>query len=182
MIPTQKRKCKLNDVTEKTKGIIHLMITSLCARNCRYCCNKAYSLDDIPHVTDDELRNAHTLCITGGEPFMFSNPSAFAKYFKQFYPNIKRVYVYSNVYELSLYLLNHGTLEGIDGINASIKSKSDRSAFDYVKNHLDILQMKHNRLYVFGDQIPQDPKNFKVIIREWQKEFVPSDDSIFRLV
>lgn len=182
MIPTQKRNCKLNDVTEKTKGIIHLMVTSLCARNCRYCCNKAYSLDDIPHVTDDELKDAHTLCITGGEPFMFSNPSAFALYFKKFYPNIKRMYVYSNAYELSLYLLNRGTLEGIDGINASIKSKSDQNAFNYVKNHPDILRMKHNRLYVFGNQFPEDAKNFKVFNREWQKEFVPADDSIFRLV
>ena len=44
---------KLNDRTDKTKGIIHLMVTSLCDRNCPYCCNKQYDLNDIPYVTDE---------------------------------------------------------------------------------------------------------------------------------
>lgn len=178
----QKRTCKLNDVTDKTRGIIHLMITSLCARNCRYCCNKYYSLDDIPHVTEEELKGAHTLCLTGGEPFMFTNPSAFALYFKQFYQNIKKVYVYSNAYELSLYLLKGGELEGIDGINVSIKSNTDKKAFELVKNYPAITRMPNNRLYVFGNLMPDDPKNFKVFNRVWQKEFAPAEDSFFRLV
>lgn len=182
MIPTQKRKCKLNDVTEKTKGIIHLMVTSLCARNCEYCCNKAYSLDDIPHVTDEELRDAHTLCITGGEPFMFSNPSAYAEYFKQQYPNIKKVFVYTNALELWHYLVNGGQVHGIDGVNVSIKSYEDYTTFKYIKSHLGIVLMNHNRLYVFGDKVPTDTGNFEVFKREWQKEFAPADDSIFRLL
>lgn len=182
MIPTQKRKCKLNDVTEKTKGIIHLMITSLCARNCRYCCNKFYDLDDIPHVTSDELQGAHTLCLTGGEPFMFCNPSAYARFFKQRYQNIEKVFVYTNAFELWSYLVNEGQLHGIDGVNVSIKSFEDDVAFEYIKNHPDVAQMNHNRLYVFGDKVPEDAGNFEVFKREWQTEFVPADDSIFRLV
>lgn len=189
MIPTQTQKCKLNDRTEKTSGIIHLMITSLCLRNCRYCCNKFYDLDDIPHVTSDELQCAHTLCLTGGEPFMFCNPPVYAKFFKQQYPNIKKVFVYSNSFELWLYLISRrtdgiddGRLDGIDGVNVSIKSIDDEESFEYIKNQPGILRMNHNRLYVFGDKIPEDTGNFEVFTREWQTEFVPADDSIFRLV
>ena len=50
------------------------MVTSLCNRDCKYCCNKQYDLNDIPYVTDEELREAETLCITGGEPFAFTKP------------------------------------------------------------------------------------------------------------
>ena len=60
-----------NDITEK---IIHIMITSLCDRNCPYCCNNQYDLNDIPYATSEELSKANTVCLTGGEPFMYSNP------------------------------------------------------------------------------------------------------------
>jgi MoaA/NifB/PqqE/SkfB family radical SAM enzyme len=82
-------------MSEKKK-IIHIMVTSLCKRNCEYCCNKQYDLNDIPYVTDEELRNAHTLLLTGGELFAFANPPEIAQYYKSRYPNIKAVYVYSN--------------------------------------------------------------------------------------
>ena len=60
---------KLNCKTDTTKKIIHLLVTSLCNRNCKHCCNKQYNLNDVQHVTDEELREAEIICITGGEPF-----------------------------------------------------------------------------------------------------------------
>ncbi len=60
---------ELNPKTDATKKVIHLMVTPLCNRNCRYCCNKQYDINDISYVTDEELREAEVLCLTGGEPF-----------------------------------------------------------------------------------------------------------------
>ena len=59
----------LNERNENTKGVIHLLTTTLCNRDCKYCCNKQYDMNEILYVTDSELREAHTLCLTGGEPF-----------------------------------------------------------------------------------------------------------------
>lgn len=39
----------------KTENI-HLMVTPLCDRTCKYCCNNSYTLNDIPIITDEELR------------------------------------------------------------------------------------------------------------------------------
>lgn len=69
-----------NNKNEKKK-VIHLMVTSLCNRDCKYCCNKQYSLDKIPYATSEELKNAETLLLTGGEPFAFTNPNEIAKHF-----------------------------------------------------------------------------------------------------
>ena len=57
---------KLNEKNEFTKKVVHLLITSLCNRNCPYCCNKQYSLDDVPYITDEELKETEVLCLTGG--------------------------------------------------------------------------------------------------------------------
>ena len=46
----------LNERNENTKGIIHLLTTALCNRDCKYCCNKQYDMNEIPYVTDSELR------------------------------------------------------------------------------------------------------------------------------
>lgn len=35
---------ELNPKTDATKKVIHLMVTPLCNRNCRYCCNKQYDI------------------------------------------------------------------------------------------------------------------------------------------
>ena len=94
----------LNEKTEETSKKIHLMVTNLCSRHCPNCCNKCYSLDDIPLVTEDELKNCETLFLTGGEPFEFCNVDALAKYYKEHYPNIENVIVYGNIKEFAGYL------------------------------------------------------------------------------
>ena len=160
------------------------MVTSLCKRDCKYCCNKQYDLNSIPYVTDEELERCHTLCLTGGEPFAFTNPEDIAFYYKMNYPNIKNVYVYSNAVELIEYLAKHGTqvFWSIDGLNVSIKYDGDLNAFETLVGHPSIERLKENQLYVFNDLLPENTGNFKVIKREWQPEFIPADDSIFRKV
>lgn len=119
---------KLNDKTDKTKGVIHLMVTNLCDRNCPYCCNKQYDLNDIPYVTDEELREAHTVFITGGEPFKYSNPVEIANSLKYKYKNIEKIYVYTNATEFTDWAINNLKelkYSSIDGLNISIKNKDD---------------------------------------------------------
>lgn len=118
----------LNERNENTKGVIHLLTTTLCNRDCKYCCNKQYDMNKILYVTDSELREAHTLCLTGGEPFLYTDPCAMAKHYKLRYRNIQNVYVYTNALELAQWLQTH-TLHDIDGLNISIKTKADSSTF-----------------------------------------------------
>lgn len=174
---------KLNDKNEKTEEIIHLMVTSLCDRDCPDCCNKQYDLNNIPYVTDEELKNANTLCITGGEPFKFSNPNEIARYYRIKYPNIKNVYVYTNAIELVEYILREKHLEYIDGVSVSIKNKVDAFTFkSYIATDKRITKLPSNRLYVFNNLFDEEVEGFTVIQREWQKEFVPANNSIFRKV
>ena len=100
------------------------------------------------------------------------------------YPNIKKVYVYTNAVELIEYLAKHGTqvFWSIDGLNVSIKYDGDLNAFETLVGHPSIERLKENQLYVFNDLLPENTGNFKVIKREWQPEFIPADDSIFRKV
>ena len=177
--------CKLNEYNEKTKKVIHLMVTSLCDRNCPDCCNKQYSLDDIPYITDAELKECKVLCITGGEPFRYAHPNNIAFHYHRFYPNIEKVYVYTNAFELNIFLgeqADYNCLVFIDGLNVSIKTMKDLDAFNTLVNNTNVKKLTENRLYVFNNIEPSYTGNFTVIKREWQKEFVPADDSIFRKV
>lgn len=177
---------KLNERNENTKGIIHLLVTPLCDRNCANCCNKQYDLKDIPIVTDEELREAHTLLLTGGEPFKYSNPCEIAKYYKERYPNIKKVYVYTNARELLMYIYDRYTsdnewLYAIDGLNISIKDRIDKISYEKSVEYIKSLKLSSNRLYVFDKKLISDNLGgFTLIYREWQKDFEPASDSIFR--
>ncbi len=176
----------LNEKTKATEKIIHIMVTSLCGRNCPHCCNKQYDLNSIPYVTDEELRNADTICITGGEPFLFANPPQIATYYKQKYKNIKNIYVYTNAFELAQYLMDSPCVDmsHIDGVSVSIKHRKDVTFFNVLVGDERIEGMKSNRLYLFdiGETVHISPMltSFNVIHREWQEEFKPADNSIFR--
>lgn len=187
---------KLNERTEKTKKTIHLLTTSLCKRNCKYCCNKQYDLNSIPYVTGDELAEAETICLTGGEPFLFSNPSSTALEFKSKFENIKQVYVYTNAYELNWYLGEFSgprPFAGIDGLSISIKNLIDATVFKKaLATNEDIKRLPSNRLYIFEDSEDKEhfsglkelaeENGFTVVSRYWQEDFVPADDSIFRKI
>jgi hypothetical protein len=191
---------KLNEYNEKTKGNIHLMVTTLCDRDCKYCCNKQYDLNDIPQVTDEELKNCHTVYITGGEPFLFSNPVAIAIFLKSRYPNIKTIRVYTNARAVADYIGWYdgqyiNKFESIDGLSVSIKNKEDWESFPIIVGDADVQRMESNYLYLFNGfkcPTPEDSllmamyrdgmKNFKVIERWWQVNFVPDATSIFRRI
>ncbi len=175
---------KLNEKTEVTEKIIHLMVTSLCNRNCKLCCNKQYNLNLIEQVTEDELKKAEILCLTGGEPFLFTEPNIIARFYKNKYPNIKNIYVYTNAVEFAQYLEQHkdNALEFIDGVNVSIKNETDKKVFSQIAHDTRVCMTNGNRLYVFEHLVPDFLGNFKHIDRIWQKDFIPAKDSIFRRV
>lgn len=176
----------LNELNDTTKGIIHIMVTQLCDRNCRYCCNNQYDLNIIPYVNGEELKNAHTICLTGGEPFAYSQPVEIARYFKQKYPNIQKVYVYTNAYELDLWMQKQVNIDlsNIDGLSISIKNTKDLFAFESaLRENREVLKLKSNHLYVLNNLLNEESCNgFNIIKREWQQEFVPAKDSIFRRI
>lgn len=175
----------LNDWDEQTKDNIHIMVTSLCDRNCPHCCNKQYDLATIPYVTDEELKAAKRIFITGGEPFEYSDPLHIARHYKTHYPNIESVIVYTNAWELADYMCDNEDfdLRYIDGVNVSIKAPGDIDAFEQIiVKDCRITELPHNRLYVFGNLMPKKIVGFEVFKREWQTEFIPANDSIFRRI
>ena len=70
---------------------LHLLVTSLCRRNCPHCCNKQYDLNDVPYVTDEELDEVENVYLTGGEPFYYANPYQIALKLRLEHKNIKRI-------------------------------------------------------------------------------------------
>lgn len=191
---------KLNEYNDQTKGKIHLMVTTLCDRDCKYCCNKQYNLDTIPTVTPEELKACHTAYITGGEPFLFSNPVEIAIFLKSRYPNIKTIRVYTNASAVADYISWYdgqyiNKFNSIDGLSVSIKNKKDWESFPSIVADADVQRMESNYLYLFNGFKCPTPKdsllmamyrdgmnNFKVIEREWQEDFVPEPTSIFRRI
>lgn len=174
----------LNEKNEQTEKVIHIMVTSLCNRNCPDCCNNQYDLNSIPYVSDEELKNAETICITGGEPFAYSNPCGIAAKLRQKYQNIKKIYVYSNATELAEYLAEGGGLYCIDGVTVSIKNKKDKEAWEiYLLDTYqdEFLKLSDNLLYIFpGFENIICPDTISIKKRVWQKEFIAAPNSIFR--
>lgn len=159
----------------------HIMVTSLCDRDCRWCCNKQYDLNSIPYITEDELSRMKHIYLTGGEPFLYSNPNAIARKLKLRHPNIKQVIVYSNAFELHEYLSLGGMTTFIDGVTISIKNDLDRSSFDNCTAYRRLMSLPKNRLYVFpGYEEIDCPTSIQKIPRTWQEEFVPAPNCIFR--
>lgn len=175
----------LNDYTLETARNIHLLTTSLCDRDCPYCCNKQYDLSTIPQVSNYELRRAENIFLTGGEPFIFSQPNQIACWLKENYRNIKKVIVYTNAYELQQYLLKGGSLGYIDGLTISIKDNLDQMYFEDIPYFLEkYSDCKSNRLYYFDKSLIEglDTTGFEVFAREWQPNFTPAPNSIFRRI
>ena len=176
---------KLNEKDDITKKIIHLLITDKCDRDCPDCCNKQYDIwNDVARVTPEELKEATTIFLTGGEPFAYSDPTLIAKGLKCTYSNIEKVYVYTNALELATWILSGRTLDSIDGLTISVKSCRDMMAMGYINKNEEIRMMgvKNNvRVYIFeGYEAVITLGTFNRKKREWQKDFIPYPDSIFR--
>ena len=176
----------LNEYNEQTKGVIHLAVTTLCDRACPNCCNNSYTWDEVPYATTAELSVCHTICITGGEPFSFANPCMIARQLRKLYPNIKHVYVYTNAAALHSYLKHGGLIHDIDGVTISIKSTLDYFVLDVILPQRDILELSSNIVYDMSldeleyNELVNKYKMYKIIKREWQENFVPDPNSVFR--
>lgn len=170
--------------------IIHLFITERCTHNCELCCNKQYNIDEIPVITVSELKNAHTICLTGGEPFLYSGVCDFAKRIKEQYPNVQNIYVYTCGDSLYSYM-KRSDLHSIDGVSISPKNGYDANCICALMNtpsyRRTLFELKSNRIYVFPnvtkgwiESLELEGPSFDVINRQWQEKFEPAKDSIFR--
>lgn len=166
--------------------IIHLLVTTLCDRNCKHCCNKQMDMNSVPQVTNEELSKAKMVLLTGGEPIIYANVNRIAEKLKLKFPNIEKVIVYANAAEF-LYAIDSEDidLDHIDGVSLSIKNRFDLYCFEQLQlRHYYCLpkNLKSNRLYVFDGLMPKSTKCFEVFEREWQPKFEPCPDSIFRRI
>lgn len=171
------------------KPVMHLLITDKCDRDCKDCCNKQYDINSLQIASEEEFESVDTVCLTGGEPFKYGHPCATAMWLKAKYPNIKNVYVYTNALELFEWLEKDknkrcgflGFAE-LDGVSVSIKNMVDAGVFQLLAVHPLIKRLKSNYLYVMSGSSPAYVGNFKVIEREWQEDFKPADNCIFRRI
>lgn len=136
--------------------IMHLMILSKCNYKCELCCNKLYDIEKIPVATVKELKTIHTLCITGGEPFMASiGIDDFARSVKKNFPNIENI-------------ANHSTSR--EYFNNISRLPSNR------------LYVFKEQVPFFEERFKPIAKklNLNVLYRTWDKEFKTPDNEIFR--
>ena len=183
---------------EQKPEIMHLMVIEKCDRKCELCCNKLYNIEELPIATVEELRQVHTVCITGGEPFKLgAYVDTFAGLIKEQFPNVKNVYVYTSGDALwSSYWLRHWAFfMWLDGINFAPKNINDWDAIKLILEHstdafrCSIRNMGSNRLYVFKNQVKMFEEkysyvakelNLNVIYRKWDKQFKTPANEIFR--
>lgn len=171
----------------------HLVITLLCDRKCPLCCNRQWDMINLPYITDEELKQTEMLCITGGEPVAYADPVSVAYYYRMKYPNIKYCTIYTNAWELFFDFdekIDSWVYETvIDGLNISIKEPNDVEALGWLLDRYPV-KLPMNRLYIFPnvwdktmevlDKYPEEKEKFEIIRREWQENFVPAPNCIFR--
>lgn len=194
-------KRKYTDEPGADKGAIHLIINKFRGSICPFCCNKQYDPDTVPVATVKELKTAHTVMLTGGEPFVVSGIVDFCSHLRFDYPNIKQLYVCTSGCEMfcydelsfdpSYFSLN------VDGIYFSPKIEIDYKAikkmltnksfaidfFHFVPNNRIILMpndfMTREQQEEFIESLPLEGlafygAKFDVKYREWQEEFQPN--------
>lgn len=173
--------------------IIHLYTINECGKKCRMCCNKLYDIDALPVVTVAELKSANTVCLTGGDPFLYSELYKFIDRLRGQYPNIKNLYAYTSGHALYNYLnLNWFEIGKLDGVSIAPKDVSDWvSLKNILKNEMlnkILSSMKSNRLMIFDSQKAKfekflkyiDLSMFTILGRTWDKEFNTPENEIFR--
>ena len=182
---------------ENEKPVLHLMVNNTCTNDCPLCCNKQYNVDDIPVVTVEELRSIDTICFTGGQPLL--NIKSFADFcssLESSYPNIRTCYVYMNGAELFSYLnqdfprikmmFEHfpWNTKVSYGLTMSPKCKNDWFAIRELRPYMK--DWKSNRIYCFSDRDVANAEaifdigEVEIVRREWQKDFAPAPNTIFR--
>lgn len=195
-------------IDKEEKPVLHLMVNNTCTNDCPLCCNKQYDVDKIPVVTVEELKSVETICYTGGQPLLWMYPFVMlCNRIKKSYPNIKKEFVYINGDEIrrmgtqdlaSLAGWNidkHSNL--ISGLTMSPKCQNDWDGlkklneeapdiFPWLLGKKIISAFKSNRIYCFSENDVVRAKeifpngNVEIVRREWQKEFKPAPNTIFR--
>lgn len=188
----------MNIEKESEKPVLHLMVNNTCTNHCPLCCNKQYDVDEIPVVTVEEMKNIDTICFTGGQPigsyhafFMLCCKIA------ENYKNIKKAYIYINGSEFSgLSEKDLHTFEKLPGTISMFFNKMEWGITMSPKVPLDwkclnmfserIYLFSSNRIYCFSDDDIEKAKeifpkgNVEIVRREWQKDFKPAPNTIFR--
>lgn len=182
---------------ENEKPVLHLMVNNTCTNNCPLCCNKQYNVDDIPVVTVEELRSIDTICFTGGQPML--NIASFSRLcdcIERNYPNIKNGYVYINGAELlssyNVIVSNKKKLFENFPCNTRVKygltmsPKCENDWFVIRDFRPNMKNWRSNRIYCFSDDdVARAEEIFpdgevEIVRREWQTNFVPAPNTIFR--
>ena len=194
-------KRKYSDEPGSDRGAIHLMINRWCGNSCPVCCNKQYDLDTVPVATVDELKTAHTVMLTGGDPFHVTGITDICSHLRHDYPNIKQLYIYTSG---SWMLLNEEVkvhydqlFTYVDGINFSPKGEWDYAAIKKMLTNRDFApefstRIRSNRIILMpNDFMTREEQEkfieslhlkglafygakFEVEYREWQEEFKPN--------
>lgn len=181
----------------KEKSVLHLMVNNTCTNDCPLCCNKQYDVDDVPIVSVKELREAETICLTGGAPmFDLEALALFTSRLERHYPNIKTVYIYANGAELfSVYNIDIVRIRRVFenfpcntkvryGLTLSPKCKNDWKAIREFSRLMQYWQS--NRIYCFSDKEETEATqifpdgNVEIVRRKWQRDFKPAPNTIFR--
>lgn len=180
-----------NGKTEEDKKKIHLFLTNKCTHNCEFCCNKEYSIEEIPVILVSELKLAEDIFLTGGEPFLLEEINSFAYQLKKQYKNIKNITVYSCGDSFLSYLQSGRKIDNIDMLTLSPKNEKDvkcvKELFSNDLFLLEISKLKSIWLYIFPEvkellrdfKIKKELNNVQLIDREWQENFTPNS-GIFR--
>lgn len=156
-------------------------------------------MDELPVITPEMLRNAHTVCLTGGEPFLV-NPDTlidFCRNIRTQYPLIEKLYIYTSGTALRYYMDSELDVlfSYVDGINISPKSKYDWTQFVRMSTEImPRIAKRHdetsNRLYVFKEQksnfrkfkkdiSKDDIALWNVLSRTWDSTFNTPDNEHF---
>lgn len=194
-------KRKYTDEPGADKGAIHLMITRWCGNSCPLCCNKQYDLDTVPAATVEELKAAHTVMLTGGEPFYVYGITEICSHLRHDCPNIKYLYIYTSGKWMfaNADIINFPVrfYPYVDGINFSPKSKCDYDAikrmltnrnfaiefFGHARSNRIILMpndfMTRKQQEEYIKSLPLEGlavygAKFDVEYREWKEEFQPN--------
>ena len=180
--------------------VLHLYITDKCTNACPLCCNKNYDfINGVKQVTEEELSSVHTVCLTGGDPFLSNKLNDVVESLRS-RENIKNIYVFTSGYK---------SLPNIDGITFSPKSEKDWTAIDeliykydevarkYIGYDRLIHELDSNRIYAFIEKyddcnysidnehlsILNDAHEYlgcEVFFRMWTTEFNSPENEIFR--
>lgn len=194
-------KRKYTDEPGADKGAIHLMINRWCGNSCPLCCNKQYDLDTVPVVTVEELKAAHTVMLTGGDPFYVKSLMDILAHLRYEYHNIEYVYIYTSGFPMfkneDILRYPEQFFSDVNGINFSPKSISDYAVIReilsnpqyifqfsaYLRNNRiiltpnDFMIRKQQEKYIESlplKEIASYGVNFEVEYREWKEEFNPN--------